>query len=208
LNVKTTPRNTAKLAQSGALKARDGASPQAYSTGGDTAAAVKVVPEGEMPLAEVVAKAKAAAEAPPPEAAPGEAPSLEIPGVPVGQDLPVTVKAQITVKGTARVLEMTDDTCTIKLHVKGHALFIPIERDVTVSLSRQADGTYLYKYTDNRSGETSEGVAKNIVVEGNTRRLDVRDVHSDEDVPIAITDMGGGRFVIKGDGFEADINRV
>lgn len=192
-----------KVVQTAKLRPRDGAGP---AQGVDTAEIKAPAPAGTEELTEVVAKAKAAATAPPPEAI--EEPSLLIPGVPTGKDLPVTVKAQITVKGTAQVEEMSDDSLTLHLDVRGHILFVPIERDITVSLKRQDDGAYLYHYKDNRSGETSEGVAKNITVLGNVRKLDVRDVHSDEDVPIVITDLGGGHFKVSGDGFEADINKT
>jgi hypothetical protein len=206
VEVKTSAaKGTTRLGQSGTLKARDGAAEAGQPPKGDTATLTAPAP-AEPSLKDLVAKAKAASATAAPAAS--AAPSLEIPGVPVGKDLPVTVKAAITVKGTAKVLEMTDDTATINLHVKGRALFVPIEKDVTVSLAKQADGTYKYTYKDNKSGETSEGVAKNIVMEGNTRRLDVRDKQNDADVPIQITDMGGGRFILKGEGFEADINRI
>ncbi len=206
MTIKAAPHNTSKLAPGGTPKPRDGTAAASYAPSGDTAALKSAPQAAEPELTEVVAKAKAAAETAPADAA--EEASLAIPGVPTGTELPVTVKAQITVKGTAKVLEMSEDVCSIHLHVKGHALFIPVERDVNVSLRRQEDGSYLYQYKDNRSGETSEGVAKNIVVEGNTRTLDVRDIHDEEDVPIKITDLGGGHFKINGDGFEADINKT
>jgi hypothetical protein len=203
-----TTGTTAKLTKPGAPPAEGRPAGGAAGTQplGDTAKLQGAPAAAEPSLAELVVKAKAAhasAAAPPPAR-----PSLAIPGVPTGQTLPVQVKAAIKLVGTARVNQMSDDACEIRLSVKGTVFFKTIERDVTVSLSKQADGSYLYRYRDEKSGETSEGVATNIDVQGNVRKLNVKDTKSGEAVPIAITDMGGGRFKIAGDGFEADINKI
>lgn len=176
------------------------------SPGTDTAVLSGKAPPGqEGDLAGVVARARAAAAAAPP---PAKAPSLAIPGVPTGQALPVTVKAAITVKGTAKVLEMSDDACEIRIAVKGRALFVPIERDYTVSIRRQADGTYLYRTKDNNSGEVSEGKASDLVVDGKTKRFSVQGKDGGDKIPVTMTDLGGGRFRIVGEGFDAEIDRV
>lgn len=160
-------------------------------------------------LSDVVARARAAEDVVRDgKAQKTEEPSLAIPGVPVKQPLPVTVKAQITISGTAEVNRMTDDACEIRLKLKGSAFIFPVERDVTVSLERKPDGSYLYRYKDMKDGEVSEGVAKDIQVDGATKRLIALDKKTGESIPISITDTGGGGFRIKGDGFEADINRV
>jgi hypothetical protein len=148
----------------------------------------------------------AAGTAPAAQAPSGADATLVLAGVPVGTPLPVTVDATVDVKGTATVSKNDAECCEIRLQVKGKLLFATIERDVTVSLTRQADGSFLYRSKDNGSGEISEGIAKDIEMAGNVRRLKVVDKKADKEVPVVITDLGGGHFKIKGDGFEADIN--
>lgn len=135
-------------------------------------------------------------------------PSLTIPGVPTGENLPVTIKAAITVSGTAKVLRMSDEGCEIHFSVKGRAFFIPIEREILLSLDRQADGTYVYRYKDLKNGSASEGVANDIRVEGKLRTLTVKDKTSGQEMPMTIEDVGGGRFKITTEGLLADINYV
>lgn len=205
---RTTPLGTtARLPPPAPPKIRDGA-PQ-----GDTATiANKTAPLPE--LSDLVAKARAAAAGAPTPQAPAtakgspetEEASLVIPGVPLGKDLPVTVKAQITVKGTAQVLEMNDDEMKIHIAVKGKVLFVNVERDYTIGIKRQPDGSYLYRTKDNKSGEISEGKATDMVIDGNVKRFKVES--KDAKTPATMTDMGNGRFLVKGDGFEADINKI
>lgn len=182
--------------------------PRAVRDTASLKAASALAQNGSM-LSDLVAKARAAGGVERDgKAQQAEEPSLAIPGVPVNQPLPVTVKAQITISGTAEVNRMTDDVCEIRLKLKGSAFIFPVERDVTVSLERNPDGSYLYKYRDEKDGSVSEGVAQDLKVEGATKHLTALDRKTGEAVPISITDMGGGRFKIKGDGFEADINKV
>lgn len=199
---------TTKLGQTGAHKKTGALEPA--PTGKPVLDSAHIKASGEKAtegptLAELVAKAREASGAA--KAAPAE-PSLAIQGVPTGKPLPVTVKAAITVTGTAKVNKMSDEGCEIRLSVKGKALFMTIERDITVSLEKRKDGSYLYRYKDEKSGEVSEGVAQEITLEGNTRKLTVKDTKTGEATPVSITDMGGGRFKIAGDGFEADINKI
>lgn len=204
---KTPARGTTPLTKTGgAPKTAPLEAPVAPTTAPDSAEikAAKGQQAAEPSLSELVAKAREASKA----QGAGAAPSLAIRGVPTGQALPVTVKAAITVTGTAKVARMTDDACEIRLSVKGKALFMTIERDITVSLEKQPDGSYLYRYKDEKTGETSEGVANELKLEGNVRKLTVKDKKTGEQVPVSITDLGGGRFKIAGDGFEADINKT
>ncbi|MBM3274481.1 MAG: hypothetical protein FJZ00_04975 [Candidatus Sericytochromatia bacterium] len=132
--------------------------------------------------------------------------SLVVPGVPVGEEMPVKVKkGPFTVRGTAVVNKMGPQGSEFEIHIRDSVFGKKVERDVEISVDKQADGSYIFTKTED--GIAESGKVAGVQVVGNTTRMQVPDAKKGgKMVEIQFTDQGEGRFKIRGEDFSAEFN--
>jgi hypothetical protein len=132
--------------------------------------------------------------------------SLVVPGVPVGEEMPVKVKkGPFTVRGTAVVNKMGPQGSEFEIHIRDSVFGKKVEKEVEVSVERQSDGQY--KFTKTEDGRAESGNVAGVQVVGNTTKMQVPDAKKGgKMVEIQFTDQGEGRFKIRGEDFSAEFN--
>lgn len=133
--------------------------------------------------------------------------SLVIPGVPVGETLPVKVKAGFTVEGTAIIARMTERSAKFVISVRDSVFGHKIEKDVTVSIDRRNDGTYLIRQTEAGLTKQKPAVVATMTKDGPSKKFTMPDTKHGGYTSVTVTDMGDGAIRLRGEDFTADINR-
>ncbi len=132
--------------------------------------------------------------------------SLVVEGVRVGEPIPVKVKKMgITVRGTAVVGRMSKSGSEFGIHIRDSVFGKKIEKDVSVSVDSKPEGGY--RFTKVEDGKSESGDVAQVRVKGSTTTMQVPDAEKGGRMTeIRFTDLGGGKFKIRGEDFSAEFN--